>query len=81
MLFLWRKSSFGWNLGPTGKSASFIAYIDSTSQYFQGLLNRQSSKSGIVLTIKYYVENLKCFSPPINSSMDFLSEKKFSVID
>lgn len=81
MLFLRRKSSSGWNSGPTEIGASFIAYIDSTFQYFQDLLNQQSSKSGILLTVKYYVENLKCFSPPINSSMDFLSEKKFSVID
>lgn len=81
MLFLWRKRSSGWNSGPTEIGASFIAYIDSTFQYFQDLLNQQSSKSGILLAVKYYVENLKCFSPPINSSMDFLSEKKFSVID
>ncbi|NXF28592.1 SOX6 factor, partial [Nyctibius bracteatus] len=52
---------------------------ESTCQYFQDLLNQQSSRSGILLAIKYYVENLKCFSPPINSSMDFLSEKKFSI--
>lgn len=81
MLFLRRKTSSGWNSGPTEISASFIAYIDSTFQYFQDVLNQQSSKSGILLTVKYYVENLKCFSPPISSSMDFPSEKKFSVID
>lgn len=69
------------NSAPTEIGASVIAYRDSTFQYFPNLLKQHSSKSGILLTIKYYVENLKCFSPPINSSMDFLSEKKFSVID
>lgn len=64
MLFLRRKSSSGWNSGPTEIGASFIAYIDSTFQYFQDLLNQQSSKSGILLTVKYYVENLKCFPHP-----------------
>ena len=54
--------------------------MDSTFQYFQDLLNQQP-RIGILLTVKYYVEKLKCFSPTINSSLDFLSEKKFSVID